>query len=586
MRKITLILSLFVTSLMVSQTAVFINEIHYDNTGGDVDEGIEIAGPVGTDLTGWSIEKYNGSNNESYGNEPLSGVIPDQDNGYGTLSFLISGLQNGAPDGLALVDDLGNVIQFLSYEGTMTAVGGPADGLTSEDIGVEETSGTPVGESLQLTGTGTDYENFVWTDPSPASFGQVNANQSFGGTPIPSLSVVDAEPSGSITTVAPNELDQIELEFQINNFTIGEPGTATQADGYVSWEILNLSDGGTHQSGDLFDLANQPISITPFVAGKTYQLNAVLKDNADVDLPNPEASYILEVLALGYIDVADITALRADVTANGLGLYYNITGPSTFTHGDGFRNRKWFQDATPSGIFVRDVDEVIPDGVYAEGDQVVGLKGFTEDNNGVLTLVPSEDSGSVSGSTSVSPLVLTLADFNANFETYESLLVGFQNVTFTDGDGTATFSTGQNYEFGDGADVSEVRTTFFGADYINTVIPDTQIAGLVGLAAEFDGSFQLYPRSLADIDVTLNLNDIQGINFSVYPNPVNNGSFNIRSANIDTFDIEIYNVLGKKVLANKDIDGKNIIVDNLQSGVYLIKISQNDNSTTKKLIIK
>jgi hypothetical protein len=34
---------------------VFINEIHYDNTGTDVGEAVEIAGYAGIDLTGWSI---------------------------------------------------------------------------------------------------------------------------------------------------------------------------------------------------------------------------------------------------------------------------------------------------------------------------------------------------------------------------------------------------------------------------------------------------------------------------------------------------------------------------------------------------
>ena len=34
-----------------AQTPVFINELHYDNSGTDVDEAIEVAGPVGTDLT-------------------------------------------------------------------------------------------------------------------------------------------------------------------------------------------------------------------------------------------------------------------------------------------------------------------------------------------------------------------------------------------------------------------------------------------------------------------------------------------------------------------------------------------------------
>jgi len=87
-------------------TTVFINEIHYDNTGTDAGEAIEIAGPAGTDLTGWSIVLYNGSNGAVYDTDPLSGVIADQADGYGTvsISYPSNGIQNGAPDGIALVD--------------------------------------------------------------------------------------------------------------------------------------------------------------------------------------------------------------------------------------------------------------------------------------------------------------------------------------------------------------------------------------------------------------------------------------------------------------------------------------------------
>jgi hypothetical protein len=49
----------------------------------------------------------------------LSGTMPNQSNGFGTVFVAISGLQNGAPDGLALVNNLGSVIQFLSYEGVL-----------------------------------------------------------------------------------------------------------------------------------------------------------------------------------------------------------------------------------------------------------------------------------------------------------------------------------------------------------------------------------------------------------------------------------------------------------------------------------
>jgi hypothetical protein len=43
------------TRLAVADTTVFINEIHYDNNGTDVNEGVEIAGPAGTNLTGWKV---------------------------------------------------------------------------------------------------------------------------------------------------------------------------------------------------------------------------------------------------------------------------------------------------------------------------------------------------------------------------------------------------------------------------------------------------------------------------------------------------------------------------------------------------
>jgi predicted extracellular nuclease len=172
-------------TLALTQTAlaqsVFINEIHYDNSGADTGETIEIAGPAGTDLTGWTIALYNGSSTQRnvYGTINLAGVIPDQDNGFGTLSFPRAGIQNGSPDGLALVDPTSALIQFLSYEGTFVAASGPASGMTSTDIGVSEPGSTPIGSSLQLTGTGSMAGDFTWAAAQPNTFGATNAGQSF-----------------------------------------------------------------------------------------------------------------------------------------------------------------------------------------------------------------------------------------------------------------------------------------------------------------------------------------------------------------------------------------------------------------------
>ncbi|MGA9534211.1 MAG: hypothetical protein WBR18_15950, partial [Anaerolineales bacterium] len=167
-------------------TSVFINEIHYDNAGADAGEAIEIAGPAGTDLAGWSLVLYNGSGGATYDTISLAGSIPDQQNGYGTLAFSEAGIQNGSPDGLALIDSSNSVVQFLSYEGMFTAVGGPADGMGSTDIGIAESGSGDVGNSLQLTGTGTTYEDFSWTYEGPNTFGAANTEQAFGsGGPQP-----------------------------------------------------------------------------------------------------------------------------------------------------------------------------------------------------------------------------------------------------------------------------------------------------------------------------------------------------------------------------------------------------------------
>ncbi|WDD96707.1 endonuclease [Thalassomonas actiniarum] len=158
---------------------VWINEIHYDNSGGDVNEFVELAGSANTDLSGWSLVGYNGNGGGVYKTENLTGTLTNQQGGMGTLSFAISGLQNGSADGLALVNAAGEVIQFLSYEGSLTASSGPASGMTSTDIGVAETSSTPAGYSLQLVGSGQAYGDFSWASASAETAGNVNNSQTF-----------------------------------------------------------------------------------------------------------------------------------------------------------------------------------------------------------------------------------------------------------------------------------------------------------------------------------------------------------------------------------------------------------------------
>jgi predicted extracellular nuclease len=226
----------------------FVNEFHYDNSGTDSGEGVEIAGPAGTSLAGWTLVLYNGTNTPTaaptYGTISLSGTIPDQDDGYGVLTFAVPGLQNGAKDGFALVDASGNVIQFLSYEGTMTAAAGtPAAGITSTDVGVSEEPAVGVGLSLQLTGTGASYGDFTWQPATTSSFGSVNAGQDFIGTNATGLvSIADA-------SVAEGDSGTNTLLLTVHR--AGGLGQAASVD----W-TLNLD--GTADSSDIG--AGQPVS--------------------------------------------------------------------------------------------------------------------------------------------------------------------------------------------------------------------------------------------------------------------------------------------------------------------------------------
>jgi endonuclease I len=157
---------------------VFVNELHYDNADTDTSERIEVLAPAGTSLSGWTIALYNGADGRRYATLALSGTVADQCNGYGTATVAATGMQNGAPDGLALVDAGGHVVQFLSYEGTFTATDGPAAGLGSSAITQSESAGTAAGTSLQLAGSGSRYADFSWQASRTSSFGACNAGES------------------------------------------------------------------------------------------------------------------------------------------------------------------------------------------------------------------------------------------------------------------------------------------------------------------------------------------------------------------------------------------------------------------------
>jgi predicted extracellular nuclease len=205
-------------------TGVWINEFHYDNAGTDTGEFIEIAAQAGTNLAGYSLVLYNGNGGASYQTITLSGTIPNQAGGYGTLQFAAVDIQNGPPDGIALVGP-GGVIEFISYEGTMTAANGPAATMTSTDVGVSE-SGSANGTSIgRVGGPGSTW--VLFSDDSP---GQLNTGQLLGPTPTIAVSDVSVNEAAGTMTFTVTRTNVAPVAFTVDYATAN--GTATAGSDY------------------------------------------------------------------------------------------------------------------------------------------------------------------------------------------------------------------------------------------------------------------------------------------------------------------------------------------------------------------
>lgn len=248
---------------------VFINEFHYDNAGTDSNEKVEVIAPAGTNLSGWKVLAYNGSGGTSYATFNLSGTTTNQCGGYGTAVVAATGLQNGAPDGLALVNASGALVQFLSYEGNFVGSGGAANGVRSIDIGQSETESTLASQSLQLSGTGTTANHFSWNAARTASFGSCNLGQSF--------TQPDAAPTVSALAPAAGSLS-VALNSNIT-VTFSEAVTTSG-----SWFTLSCSASGNKTA--VVSGTGNSRTINPntdFTALETCTLTIVASLVSDID---------------------------------------------------------------------------------------------------------------------------------------------------------------------------------------------------------------------------------------------------------------------------------------------------------------
>jgi hypothetical protein len=339
LKKITISILFLLTSIFVgySQT-VFINEIHYDNAGADANEGFEIAGPAGTDLSCYDIVLYNGASGASYATINLSGIIDDEGCNYGALWFSFAGIQNGAPDGIALYNSCtATVIQFLSYEGSFTATNGVANGVISTDIGVAESGATLTTESLQLTGTGTTYPEFGWNAPATNSQGSINPGQDFC-----TVCVADTEPTTNSSTLGFSNIDCASMDLAwtsgngANRIIVASiaPIVGTPSDQTAYAASSTFGSGATTAVGEfvVFNGLGNSVTTVGLTQSTTYYF-AIFEYNGV--LPGCEENYFITAVLTGNTTTTacvcpEITGILVDACGGSEG----INEFFTFTNGN------------------------------------------------------------------------------------------------------------------------------------------------------------------------------------------------------------------------------------------------------------
>jgi endonuclease I/chitodextrinase len=84
---------------------------------------------------------------------------------------------------------------------------------------------------------------------------------------------------------------------------------------------------------------------------------------------------------------------------------------------------------------------------------------------------------------------------------------------------------------------------------------------------------------------TLVVNELDGKSFTIYPNP-SNGNVKINFTNsIEKRTVQVFSVVGQKVFENEYNNSSSAIITNLPIGGYIVKVTENSKSLSKKLII-
>jgi hypothetical protein len=250
-----------------------------------------------------------------------------------------------------------------------------------------------------------------------------------------------------------------------------------------------------------------------------------------------------------------------------LGNYVETSGVVTAISPAGY----WLQDGVGawSGVFVKDVANIPSrgDSVTVQGQvdeffsltQINNVAGYT--NLGAATVMPT-------------PEVVTTTQVNT-MEEYEGVLLKIEPAECSMVD--AGFG---QWKINTPPTTSNDSLLVDDDMFSYTPILGTQYS-VVGVGHYSYSERKILPRDAADVTVYVSVKE-NNLNATMFPNPATT-TVNINGVN---GTIEIYSINGQKVYNNTINGTLNLNVETFNAGVYFVKLSENNITSTYKLVIK
>jgi len=534
---------------------IYMNEIHYDNAGGDVEEGVEVVASAGMDagqLAQITLTKYNGNNGTEYGSHSLSdfteGITLDDLTYY---HLFISSLQNGAPDGLAL-SGWGSSYQLLSYEGTLTATNGPANGETSTDIEVSEDGSTEIGTSMQF------YGDAGWLSGVTSSFGDVNPAPCSDENACNYGEISDCTYADSGYNCDGMEIVNVTFQLNMEEQTVDTEGYGldlwiNSPSGYHDmndddddgiWSVTLVLEAGSYieykfKNGDNWEFDNWEEGLDCLVANEGYWNRSTTLGDSDTVLDSvcfnscsdcEEACAIGDVNGDGDVNVLDVVAIVSYIVNEG----DDFDTDCADTNADG-------------SIDVLDVVAIVSD--IVNGRVAVDATS--------AKLIKSENA-------------LTLQA--------DGYIGGVQMTLRHDADFTI--------ELSENAWISDYSTS---GNQTILVLVEPAEGELFTTSGNFEIADMIVANSNSEIDVAL----VSQFGLSAaYPNPFNpSTTINLHVENEGLVKVSVFNLAGKEVaqLSNEfvvaGIYSMTWVADGYPSGVYLIRSNMMGATSVQKIIL-